>query len=147
GLIGYFVQLLLVIGSAAFACAVGDEPDRRAALWLIANYVVGTTVMAAGWTSPTMNLVLDGIYATGFLPLAIIYVSWLAGALTLLAAGIFSLEAAYLLQDRLADRFYVHVNNGVTLAIAVTFVTSGVLSLRQRRKEAVAQDRNGLAAA
>jgi len=147
GLIGYFAQLVLVIGSAGFAFAVGHAPERRGALWLIVNYVVDTALVAGGWKSPTLSLVLDGIYATGFLPLAIIYVSWWAGALALLAAGIFSLEAAYLMQDRAIDGLYNVINDSVTLAIALTFLACGIVSLRNRRNEAAAERQAGFAAA
>ncbi|MDB5444722.1 MAG: hypothetical protein JWQ97_39 [Phenylobacterium sp.] len=132
----FAAQFLLMIGAAAFAYAVGGAGERQGALWWGANYIVTTILVATGWNSPTLQLVVDGICATGFLPLAFIYVSWWAGAIALLAAGAFTLEAAYLLQDQTVDAFYMKVNNAITVATGLVFLTSGVVNLWVRRRRA-----------
>ena len=145
----FAAQFLLMIGAAGFAYAVGGAGERQGALWWGANYIVTTVLVATGWNSPTLQLVVDGICATGFLPLAFIYVSWWAGAIALLAAGAFSLEAAYLLQDQTVDAFYMKVNNAITLATGLVFLTSGVVNLwvRRRKKRTPAVARVEMAAA
>ena len=127
-------QVLLLLSFAAFAFATGGEAERRGAVWFSVNYLIGTGLGLAGWQSPTVTLVLDGVYATGLLPLAIIYVSWWVGAMTLLAAAAFSLEAAYLIQDLPTNGFYVLCTDAITAAIGLVFLGSGAANwLCQRR--------------
>jgi hypothetical protein len=130
----FAIQFLLSVGSAAFAFTTGTRAERLAALWWGGNYIGSTVFVLAGWLTPTFQLVMDGICATGFLPFAILCVSWWAGAMTLLAAGIFSLEAFYLLRDMPVDTPYAVVNNGVVIAEALVFVAMGLVNLRTRRK-------------
>jgi hypothetical protein len=130
----FVAQLLLVLGSVAFAYITGGLPERRAAIWWGANWFAGTLIVVFKINSPTLQLVIDGVCATGFLPLAVLDVSLLAGAVTLLSAATFTLEAAYLLDDRKIDGFYILVNNSLTLAIALVFLASGLLHMNERRR-------------
>jgi hypothetical protein len=134
GIALFVAQLLLVLGSVAFAYITGGLPERRAAIWWGANWFAGTLIVVFRLNSPTLQLVIDGVCATGFLPLAVLDVSWLAGAVTLLSAATFTLEATYLLDDRKIDNFYIFVNNSLTLAIALVFLASGFLHRNKRRK-------------
>jgi hypothetical protein len=132
----FVAQLALMVGAAGFAFAMGGTVERLAAAWWAGNCILNTTLIAVGWDSPTVQLVLDGICATGFLPFAVIFVSWWAGALTLLAASVFTLEAIYLLQEKPADMFYAAVNNAITLATGFVFLASGLAGLWSRRRAA-----------
>jgi hypothetical protein len=132
----FAAQILPLLGAAVFAYATGGSGERRAAIWWGGNYIVTTIVVAAGWGSPTVQLVLDGICATGFLPLAIFYVSWWAGAVALLSAALFGLEAAYLLSDQKVDLLYMQVNNLITLATGLVFLVCGAANLHARRRYA-----------
>jgi len=134
----FAAQFLLMIGAAAFAFAMGGSAERQGALWWGLNYVVTTILVAMGWNSPTLQLVVDGICATGFLPLAVLYVSWWAGAIALLSASVFSLEALYLLQDQKVDMFYMQVNNIITIGTGLVFLACGFANLFARRRRAKA---------
>jgi hypothetical protein len=126
----FFIPAVCVV----FAFLKGGPAERRAALWWGVNWLVGTLFVAVNLNSPTLQLIVDGICATGFLPLAVLDVSWLAGAVALLSALTFTLEAAYLLDDRKIDYFYIATNNALTTAIALVFLTSGVINHVRRRK-------------
>jgi hypothetical protein len=130
----FAAQILLVIGAVVFCYITGGAPERRAAIWWGGNWLAGTLIVIFRLTSPTLQLIIDGVCATGFLPLAILDVSWLAGAVTLLSAIAFSLEAAYLLGDRKIDAFYIMANNSLTMAIALVFLASGLLHLNNWRR-------------
>ena len=119
-------QVLLLLSCAGFSFAMGGVAERRGVIWWCLNYLIGTALVLAGWKSPTGSLILDGIYATGLLPLAMIYVGWSVGALTLLAAAAFSLEAFYLIQDLPVDGFYSLWNNIIAAGTGVVFLASGL---------------------
>jgi hypothetical protein len=128
--------LFIPAGCVVFAYIMGGPAERRAALWWGLNWLLGTLFVAVNLNSPTLQLIVDGICATGFLPLAVLDVSWLAGAVTLLCAMTFTLEAAYLLEDKKIDVIYMIANNCLTVATALVFLASGLLNLNNRRKRA-----------
>jgi hypothetical protein len=128
----FFIPAVCVV----FAYLKGGPAERRAALWWGVNWLVGTLFVAINLNSPTLQLIIDGICATGFLPLAVLDVSWVAGAVALLSAITFTLEAAYLLDDRKIDGFYIATNNALTTAIAFVFLASGLLNHVRRRRRA-----------
>jgi hypothetical protein len=130
----FAAQVIFLFVCVAFAYAYGGPAERRAAVWWGANWSLATAFLLFNLNSPTVQLILDGICATGFLPLAFIYVNWLAGAVALLAAVTFTLEASYLLQDQTIDLFYVVVNNSITVATALVFLVSGAANFKQARK-------------
>jgi hypothetical protein len=67
----------------------------------------------------------------------VIYVSYWIGVVTLLATGLFSLEALYLVNDWPKDIAYIWANNLLWLALPLVFFTSGIFNfLRQRRAKA-----------
>ena len=133
-LVIFVAQFGLLLSSATFAFATGGQAERRGAIWFLINYLIGTGLGLVGWNSPTATLILDGVYATGLLPLAIIYVSWWVGAMALLAAAAFSLEAVYLIQDLPANAFYLLCTNGITVAIGLVFLASGAANWLRRRR-------------
>ncbi len=130
----FAVQVIVLLACLALAYYTGGPAERLAAIWWGANWAAATLLIFLNLNSPTLQLILDGICATGFLPLAFIYVNWLAGAVALLQAATFTLEAAYLLEDQKIDRFYVVVNDGITLAIALMFLAAGLANLKHAQK-------------
>jgi hypothetical protein len=143
-LVVYVGQLILLASCAAVAYAAGGVPERRGALWFAANYALGSVLLAVRWDSPTTTFVLDAIYAIGLLPLAIIYVSWWVGAMTLIAAAAFSLEAVYLIQEWPSDRLYLICTNMVAGGTASILLMSGLTNLvGRRRAQAQASTKSG----
>jgi len=135
-------MLLVVFASAlAIACAglaysQGSRADRIGALWFSANMAFTAIAYVAGFSSPVVQLVEDGVFALGLLPLAMIYVSYWMGLLTLVAAALFSLEAFYLLNDRPMDNLYSWINNTLWLMAPIIFLVCGLANLGKKRRAA-----------
>ena len=134
----FLIQNVLIAGCAIFAYRQGGRAERLGAVWFGVNMIVGVTLGLSGWASPVVQLVEDGIFALGLLPLTMIYVSYWMGLLTLIAAALFSLEAAYLLNDRPVDNLYIWVNNLLWLAAPLVLLSCGITNWRHNRKAALA---------
>ena len=128
------VYYLIMCGSAAFAYKEGGRGDRLGALWYGVNIAVGACFNLIGLSSPTAHLTSDGIFATGLLPLAVIYASYWVGAVTFIAAALFSLEALYLVNEWPIDVTYAMVNNALCIAIPLVLLVSGACNGRMRRR-------------
>lgn len=133
------IEDALILTCAAFAYREGQRPERLGALWLGANTIAG--VLLLGGDSPTVHLVLDGVYAVGLLPLAIIYVSYWVGLLTLIAAALFGLEAVYLVNDWPIDRAYADINNALGLAGPLVMLICGLANGWRRRRRSMVEER------
>lgn len=132
----FAIEYVLAFGCAVFAFRQGARAERLGAIWLAIDLIGGAVINLLRIDSPTLHLLEDGVFAVGLLPLAIIYVSYWVGAATLLAAALFSLEALYLVNDWAVDDTYMMVNNGLWLALPLTFLISGVSNyLRRKRAE------------
>jgi hypothetical protein len=132
----FAIEYLLAFGCAAFAFRQGDRPERLGAILLVIDLIGGATINLLRLDSPTLYLIEDGVFAVGLLPLAVIYVSYWIGAATLLAAALFSLEALYLVNDWTLDNTYMRINNGLWLALPLTFLISGICNWLRRRRDA-----------
>jgi hypothetical protein len=140
-------EYVVMAACAAFAYTQGDRGERLGASWFALNMVV-SLISLAGYDAPVAHLVMDGIFAVGLLPLAMIFVSYWIGLVTLIAAALFSLEALYLLNDWPNDKAYAWVNNCLWLAVPLVFFGAGLSSfLKNRRAAREAQDAPELAAA
>jgi hypothetical protein len=126
------VYYLITFGSAAFAFQQGERGDRLGAVWFAANVMFGGLFELFGLSSPTMHLVTDGVFATGLLPLAIIYASYWVGALCLIAAALFALEAVYLINEQVVDHTYAVANNALILSMPMVLYVSGGWNVFQR---------------
>lgn len=129
---------LLAFGCAAYAWSQGDRGERLGAIWFALNMLGTLLASAAGFRSPTIHLIEDGIFAVGVLPLAIIYVSYWIGLVTFAAAALFTLEALYLINDLPIDNTYSRINNSLWLAVLLIFLISGICNQMRRRKSAFA---------
>lgn len=133
------IEYALVAACAGFAYSQGGRAERMGAIWFGANMAVSATAYIAGLASPVVQLVEDGIFALGLLPLAMIYVSYWMGLLTFVAAALFTLEAFYLLNDRPIDTLYLWVNNILWLSAPLILLVCGVANLRRKRRAARAE--------
>ena len=130
------VEYALMGVCAAFAYTQGGRAERRGAVWFGANMAVNAVASFSGFVSPVIQLVEDGIFALGLLPLAMIYVSYWMGLLTFIAAALFSLEALYLLNDWHIDTTYIWINNILWLSAPLVFLVCGFTNLRRNRRTA-----------
>lgn len=130
----FVIQNVLIAACVIFAYRQGGRAERLGAAWFGVNMVVGVTLGLAGLASPVVQLVEDGIFALGLLPLTMIYVSYWMGLLTIIAAALFSLEAFYLLNDRTADVLYLWINNLLWLAAPLVLLSCGIINWRKRRR-------------
>jgi hypothetical protein len=129
----------VVMGAcAAFAYKQGDRAERLGAIWFALNLIVNiaTSVFGLGGDGAVIHLVEDGVFAVGLLPLAMIFVSYWIGLVTLIAAALFSLEAIYLLNDWPTDLTYAWVNNTLWLSVPLVFLSAGGANLLRKRRDA-----------
>jgi hypothetical protein len=130
------IEYALIAGCVGFAYWQGGRADRLGAIWFGANMILSGIVTVAGFRSTVVQLVMDGTYALGLLPLAMIYVSYSMGLLTLLSAALFCLEALYLLNDWPVDRTYIDTNNILWFIAPLIFLGCGLVNLRRNRRAA-----------
>ena len=129
-------EYVLTGACAAFAYKQGGRAERLGAAWFALNMVVGLVINFFGNDAPVFHLVEDGIFAVGLLPLAMIFVSYWIGLVTLIAAALFSLEAFYLLNDMPTDLTYAWVNNCLWLSVPLVFLSAGSAKFLEKRREA-----------
>ncbi|CAN7451129.1 hypothetical protein LJR219_002943 [Phenylobacterium sp. LjRoot219] len=141
------VEYALMWACAALAYKQGGRGEQLGALWFSLNMAVSAAAYMSGLASPVVQLVEDGIFAIGLLPLAMIFVSHWIGLITFIAAALFSLEALYLLNDRPIDITYVWINNGLWLAVPLVFLCCGVTNYLRNRRAARAEAQLQAAAA
>lgn len=123
---------------AAFAYKQGDRAERLGAVWFALNLAVNiaTSIFGLGGDGAVIHLIEDGIFAIGLLPMAMIFVSYWIGLVTLIAAALFSLEAIYLLNDWSPDLTYAWVNNCLWLSVPLVFLSAGGAKYVKHRREA-----------
>jgi len=124
------------LACALFAYREGGLAERLGAAWLGCNTVVGAVLLILKLDSPVSHLIADGVFATGLLPLAVIFASYWIGALTFAAAALFSLEAFYLINEWPVDRTFSQINNVLVLSMPLVMLCSGAVNrLRRKRRE------------
>lgn len=129
-------EYVLMAACAAFAFNQGGRAERLGAAWFAINMAVSAIANVLGHDEPVVHLVEDGIFAVGLLPLAMIFVSYWIGLVTLIAAALFSLEALYLLNDWPTDNTYAWLNNCLWLSVPLVFLSAGSSSFLKNRRAA-----------
>jgi len=140
-------EYMVMAACAAFAFKQGDRAERLGAAWFATNMVVSAVFNFAGLDTPVVHLVEDGIFAVGLLPMAMIFVSYWIGLVTLIAAALFSLEAFYLLNDMPTDLTYAWVNNTLWLSVPLVYLSAGGSNFLKHRREARRRREADMAAA
>lgn len=130
------VEFAVMEACAVFAYTQGNRGEQLGAVWFGANAAISATALILDWQSPLAQLIEDGVFAIGLLPLAMIFVSYWIGLVTFIAAALFSLEAIYLLNDMSIDRTYAWINNCLWLSVPLVFLSAGGVNFVQNRREA-----------
>jgi len=125
---------LFNLGCALLAYREGGLAERLGAVWLGCNTVIGAVLLILHLDSPVSHLIADGVFATGLLPLAVIFASYWIGVVTFAAAALFSLEAFYLINEWPVDRTFSQTNNVLMLSMPLVMLCSGVVNLWQRKR-------------
>jgi hypothetical protein len=128
------VEFLASIACAVFAYVRGGRAERLGAVWFILNTTLSVGGYLAGFNSPLVHLIEDGVYALGLLPLAMIFVSYWIGLVTFVAAALFVLEAVYLLNDWPTDLTYMWFNNCLWLLPPLIFLACGLANRSPKRR-------------
>ena len=131
----YLLDIAL-LATVAFAVLKGGRPERLGALWLLFNVAIHTLLQLYGPRTTAFDLMADGIYATGLLPLAFFFVSWWIGIQTLIACAGFGIEAFYLLLDRPVDYTFTGISNLLFGAGILNLFGATLGSLWHRRRSA-----------
>ena len=129
-------EYLVMGGCAAFAYSQGGRGEQLGAAWFGVNMAMSATAFFSGLDSPLVHLIQDGIFALGLLPLAMIFVSYWIGLVTLIAAALFSLEALYLLKEWPTDNTYAWINNSLWFLVVLVYLSAGTVSLLRNRRAA-----------
>lgn len=129
-------EYVLMVACAVFAFKQGDRAEQLGAAWFGLNMAVSAIANVLGHDAPVVHLVEDGIFAIGLLPLAMIFVSYWIGLVTLVASALFSLEALYLLNDWPTDNAYAWLNNTLWLSVPLVFLGAGGSNFLKNRREA-----------
>lgn len=140
------IEYAAMLACAAFAYRQGGRAEQIGAVWFSANMIISAAAYVSGFASPVVQLVEDGVFALGLLPLAMIYVSYWMGLLTFIAAALFSLEALYLLNDWQIDTTYIWVNNILWLSAPLVFLVCGFTNVRRNRRKAREVEASAVAA-
>ena len=131
-------EYVVMAACATFAYKQGDRAEKLGAAWFGMNLAVNiaTSAFGLGRDGAVIYLVEDGVFAVGLLPMAMIFVSYWIGLVTLIAAALFSLEALYLLNDLPLDLTYAWVNNSLWLSVPLVFLSAGGAKCVKKRREA-----------
>jgi hypothetical protein len=138
---------VVILGVALFAYREGALAERLGGVWLGCNTVVGAALLLLDLDSPLSHLIADGVFATGLLPLAVIFASYWIGLVTLAAAALFSLEAIYLIYELPMDQTFAQINNVLVLSVPLVMLCSGVVNRWRRKRRERAERRAGVAIA
>ena len=125
---------LAVFAICGLAVRFGGPAERIGGCWVAANVIVQIVLTGGYMRSPTLQLLVDGIYATGLIPLAVIYVSWFIGIMAFVVCAAFTQEAVYLLADIPFSGTSTIVNNLVCLTSTLALLASTVASWMHRRR-------------
>ena len=134
----YFAAWVLLWVLLAIVCAFaflrGGVAERTAAIIII--LVAALSALTRFWlqmdASLVPRLIFDGIAALGFLYLAVRFGSLWIGAIMLIQAFQFSLQAYYFVLERPHDLFYVVANNVNFLGILACLGIGTLLAWRNR---------------
>lgn len=127
-------QWAILLSVAALARWKGDVPIWRGAAWVVICALPVPFLQRIWGPDSLAFLILDGVYALGFLWLAIQFASiWLVVPL-LCQALQFGAHAYYVIGEKPHDYNYWALNNGLTgLILTSLFVATLVTWLRPRR--------------
>lgn len=131
----YVIQWLCLLGVAALAIGKGGAPEKLGASWMVLNagLVAAADFLAPHESKAVVYLILDAICATGFLVIALKYLSRWLGVAMLLSALIFSMQAYYMLFNRKPDWAYHATNNVVTGMVLLSLLIATLFAWRGQR--------------
>lgn len=129
-----FGLLLLIFGVAVclLAFVKGRLPERVAAAIILANFVTATASYSVGH-SMLIDLMIDGITAMALLPLTIHYASFWLGAVMLIYATQFGMDAFYLVLEQRPGPWHSTINNANSFAINLALAWGVVTGWTRRR--------------
>ncbi|HEX3701487.1 MAG TPA: hypothetical protein VHV27_12535 [Phenylobacterium sp.] len=121
--------------TCAFALWKGGLAERLAAAAIVTSLVAG----CLSWTlfeSQVVDLAIDGVSALVLLVIALRFASPWLGAVMLVYAMQFGLDAYYLVLERPSanDKLHVAINNADTFAISLCLAAGTVAAWRRRAR-------------
>ncbi|MFC3071475.1 hypothetical protein [Phenylobacterium soli] len=119
-----------------FALIKGGVAERMGGAAVLANFVLATANYAF-LKSQLVDLTVDGLCALFMLLLMMRFASLWLGAVMLVYAIQFGLDAFYLVTERsVSDTPHAVINNLNTFAITVALAAGTIIAMRRRRTEA-----------
>jgi len=143
-----FGLFLLIFGITLCLLAFwqGEFSQRVAAGAILANFLMAT-VNYSTVHSQLIDLCIDGTTALVLLPLTMHYASFWLGAVMLIYAIQFGLDAYYLVLERHTDELHSTVNNADSFAIIVALAWGTAVGWLRRRRNRSVTGADDLAAA
>lgn len=118
-----------------FAFWKGGTAERIAAAIILTNFVVATANYATA-RSQFADLCIDAVTALSLLPITLRYTSLWLGAVMLIYALQFGLDAYYIVLERPLDPLHAWVNNANSTGVALALAVSTGLVWKRRRAAA-----------
>jgi hypothetical protein len=132
----YLVANILLFFSFAaclFAFAKGGLAERIGAAVILAN-LFATMANEALYHNQIISLAIDGLTALVLLVVAVLYASFWLGAVMLLYALQFALQAYYFVLERPRDNLHVVLNNTDWFAISLCLVAGTAMTWMSRER-------------
>ncbi len=130
-------MLVFTLGTCVFALVKGGTAERIGAAVILVNLLAGV-VNESRLHDQLVNLALDGLTAMALLAVAVRYASFWQGAVMLLYALLFGLDAYYFVLERPRDNLHLIVNNAIFFAVSACLGAGTALAWRRRRRLATA---------
>jgi len=118
----FILPTAITIAICLAAIKYGGQAERLGGFWLIFNIIAQLVLGGTGSISPTLQVLVDGVYATGLIPLAFYSVSWFIGLMALLECLAFTITAFYLIEDIPSDATSILLNNVICAAATLTLL-------------------------
>lgn len=135
----WLTENLVLLAVCLAAIRFGGRPERHGGIWFLCTASFQVLITGAHIGSTTLYLLVDGIYATGLIPLAFFHVSWWIGIMAFLVCASFSLQALYMVTDTPSDVHFVWLGNVVVAIQLVTILGATIASYVHRHRKVPAK--------
>lgn len=127
---------MLILGVGLLAWRLGGKAERQVAILVLITSLVITLIglIPDKAIQKLSYLLVDGVFGTGLLILALRHTMTWLGVAVLLQAVQFSLHAYYLVAGKAYDQLYAMVNNFVSLGVLGCLLVGSLLAWRRRRR-------------
>jgi hypothetical protein len=125
------IMLVFTLVTCLFAFVKGSAAERIGAAIILVNLLAGM-VNEAKFHDQLVLLAIDGLTALALLAVAVRYASFWLGAVMLLYAVQFGLDAYYIVLGQPRDLIHVMINNAIFFTVSLSLAAGTALAWRRR---------------